>query len=85
MGARAAGARTLLSLVAGARRRAVLRRAVLELDASAVLPLIAAWALSSRRILKVRPSSRPRPQASFHVRLELAPVDRQGASTCARA
>ena len=48
MGGGAAGARTLLSLVASARRRALLGRAVLELDAGAVLPLVAPWALRGR-------------------------------------
>ena len=45
----------------------------LELDARAVLPLIAAWALRGRRILKVCPSSRPGPQASLDV---LLPTDK---------
>ena len=85
MGGGSAGARTLLSLVPGAGRRALLGRAVLQLDARSVLPLIAPRALSSRRVLKVRPSSRPRPQASLHVRLELAPVNRQCESAARRA
>jgi hypothetical protein len=73
---RARSARTLLSLVAHARRRPLLRRAMHKANARTVLPFVAARALRRRVVLNDRPSFRSTSDATPAELLEVTPAQK---------